>query len=258
MNVQLLGCIETEIPGHGPVRVPGGANVLLAVLAWTPGSLVPDELAIDRVWQDRPAPRNPRDALYVVATRLRKALGSRGEHVIRRNGGYLLTLGEECIDVVRFRGLVQRASQAARGGVDETATRLYAEALALWHGEPLCDVRTGWADTVRVALRHEYREALAGAVRLALRSGRPEEYVPALHWFMAEDPFDEQLTGLLMLALARSGRRTEALGLYRLTRSRMVDVLGCEPGPDLRGLHEHLLSGEGTARTLPYASASAK
>ncbi|MFF7449640.1 MULTISPECIES: BTAD domain-containing putative transcriptional regulator [unclassified Streptomyces] len=258
MNVQLLGCVETHTPDRRAIRVPGGAGLLLAVLAWTPGRFVPDEVAIDRVWQERAEPKNPRDSLYIVATRLRKALGSWGEHVIRRGGGYFLEVGEERVDVARFRALVRRAEESARLGSDERATFLYDEALALWRGEPLSDVRTGWADTVRVALRHEYREALAGALQVALRSGRAADHVPALYRCVAEDPFDERLTGLLMLALAHGGCQSEALGLYRQLRDRIVNALGCEPGAELRRLHERLLCGEEAARDLAYASVPAK
>jgi hypothetical protein len=44
-----------------------------------------------------------------------------------------------------------------------------------------------------------------------------------------------------MLALYRSGRQEEALDVYRRTREDMVERLGIEPGPELRGLHGRIL-----------------
>ncbi|WP_282701827.1 AfsR/SARP family transcriptional regulator [Streptomyces sp. CC219B] len=258
MRVQLLGCVEAHTPTLGTIRISGGAGRLLAVLSWTPGSFVPDELAIERVWEERRAPRNPRDALYILATRLRKALGENAECVIRRNGGYLLAVGEGCVDVSRFRSLVRSAAEDSRVGMDHQALRRYADALTLWRGEPLSDVRTPWADAVRVTLHHEYRDVLAGCAELALRTGRHEEYVSLLHTFTAASPFDERLTGLLMLALDRSGRRTEALELFRRTRARMIESLGCEPGPELQDVHELLLSWDEGPAEATHLGASGK
>lgn len=55
-------------------------------------------------------------------------------------------------------------------------------------------------------------------------------------------PFDEKVTALLMLALHRGGRQADALHCFQALRLRMVDLLGCEPGPDLRSLHARVLA----------------
>ncbi len=44
-----------------------------------------------------------------------------------------------------------------------------------------------------------------------------------------------------MLALYRSGRQAEALGLYRQTRETLVDELGIEPTPELQRLEQAIL-----------------
>ncbi|WP_327317641.1 AfsR/SARP family transcriptional regulator [Streptomyces sp. NBC_01235] len=246
MEIQLLGCVEARTRSGDKMPLPHGTKLLLAALAWTPGAFVADETLIERVWQER-RPQHPRDALYIQATRLRKALRADGQRaegfeLARKRGGYVLAIDDDRVDTARFRSLVRQAQQAARAGETETALGLYGRALELWRGEPLSDVRTAWAESARVALRREHREALVGSTELYLRAGRHEECLPQLQWLAEMHPFDEKVAGLLMLALHRGGRQADALDCFQLLRLRMVDLLGCEPGPDLRSLQARILA----------------
>jgi Bacterial transcriptional activator domain/AAA ATPase domain len=59
-----------------------------------------------------------------------------------------------------------------------------------------------------------------------------------------------------MLALYRSGRRAEALDIYRRSRDRLVNELGIEPGPELRSLASRVLNQDPSLGwTAPAASA---
>lgn len=245
MNVQILGCVELRATDGGSIPVSPTVRLLLATLAWSPNSFIADEDVIDRIWDGRP-PAHPRNALYTVATRLRKALRTVGTpstpcDVVRRPGGYTLVTAEEVVDVFRFRALVRHARNAERQGAEGSALDLFEKALALCHSEPLSDVRTAWAEAARVTLRHELRIARVNCAELALRLGRYDDYVPCLYQLVGTHPLDERATGLLMTALYRSGRQDEALHCFRLTRSRLIAELGVEPGSELRTLHERIL-----------------
>ncbi|SNX63822.1 DNA-binding SARP family transcriptional activator [Streptomyces sp. TLI_55] len=246
MDIQLLGCVEARVRTGERVPLAHGTKLLLAALAWSPGTFVADEVLAERVWPER-LPQHPREALYIQATRLRKALGGVGQgdeafELSRRRGGYVLVIDEQSVDTMRFRNLVREARLSARDGGIERALDLFTQALELWRGEPLSDVRTPWAETARVALRREHREALVGSAELGLRSGRVEECLRRLSRLADMHPFDEKVTGLLMLALHQVGRQADALDCFDLLRLRMVDLLGCEPGPELRALRERILA----------------
>lgn len=246
MDIQLLGCVEAHVRTGERVPLAHGTKLLLAALAWTPGAFVADEVLAERVWPER-LPQHPREALYIQATRLRKALGGVGQgdeafELSRRRGGYVLVIDERSVDTVRFRTLVREARLSARDGGTERALDLFTRALELWRGEPLSDVRTPWAETARVALRREHREALVGSAELGLRAGRVEECLRRLSRLADMHPFDEKVTGLLMLALHQVGRQADALDCFDLLRLRMTDLLACEPGPELRALRERILA----------------
>lgn len=253
MNVQLLGCIELRTDRGDRVSASPAVGALLAALAWPPNTFVADEDVIDRVWEEMP-PTHPRNALYTLATRLRKALQGLGTgevagDVVRRRGGYVLVIDEGAVDTCRFRALVRQARGAVCRSEDEQALSLYEEALSLWHGDPLSGIRTGWADGVRVTLRHEWRTALLNGAEVGLRLDRHDEYVPQLHQLAALHPLDERVAGLLMLALYRSGRQDEALRSFHRIRTGLVDGLGDEPGHELRALHERILRRDDRIRT---------
>lgn len=256
MDIQLLGCVEARVGTGEKVPLPHGAKLLLAALAWAPGTFVPDEVLAERVWSERP-PQHPREALYIQATRLRKGLrgaGRGGEtfELSRRRGGYVLDIDEQSVDTVRFRTLVRRAQLSARDNDTDLALELFGRALELWHGEPLSDVRTPWAESARVTLRREHREALVGGTELGLRAGRVDECLPRLSRLADMHPFDEKVTGLLMLALYQVGRQAEALDCFHLLRLRMTDLLGCEPGPEVRALHERILARDPALTLTPH------
>ena len=83
------------------------------------------------------------------------------------------------------------------------------------------------------------RQRVASAVG-ALDEPTPSS-VDRVQVIAAQFPFEEQLQARLMSALAAVGRRSEALELYEEARTRLVDELGIEPGPELRAAHALVL-----------------
>ncbi|MPZ27618.1 MAG: hypothetical protein GEV12_14715 [Micromonosporaceae bacterium] len=246
MQVRLLGPVELWGAGG---RVDLGApqqRCVFTVLAMSPRQTVSVDALVDRVWGDQ-LPRNVRTVLYTYVSRLRRQLrranGAGGQTVLRhRDGGYALEVDPEQVDLHRARRLATEA-RAARRRPDgtERAAELLAQACDLWVGPPLAGVTSDWAERVRVGLEHEWRALLTERYDAAIRAGQHQAVIGPLSESLAAYPLTEPLAALLMLALHRSGRPTEALEVYAQLRRRMLAELGGEPGEPLRRLHERML-----------------
>ncbi|SDG46261.1 DNA-binding transcriptional activator of the SARP family [Lentzea fradiae] len=223
MKVRILGPVEPPVP-------PKPAQIL-AVLAVECGRVVPVDRLIDLVWGEQPPPQ-ARKSLQVHISSLRRA----GLPVEHRATGYVLNADLDEVDLHLFRKLVSQAAEEPDLRV--RAARL-TEALRLWRGTPAVFAQT--LDGQRLAAA----EALVDA-ELAL--GRHAEIVERLGIFVAEYPLAERLRGQLMTALARAGRRADAMRVFRETRKVLVDELGVEPGEQLQQLYRDVLEGSRDSR----------
>ncbi|TYB46280.1 AfsR/SARP family transcriptional regulator [Actinomadura chibensis] len=244
VEVRLLGSVTARFgEGEAPLR-SARTQGLLAVLAWEPNQVIPDATLIDRIW-DESLPRHPRAALYTIAARLRAAFGIEGrDRVARRCGGYVLLTIPGDVDVQRFRDVAGQAREKARHGADAMAARLFDEAIGLWRGVPLAGVPGTWAERVRTTLEQERLSAMLASVEARLRLGRHAETVPFLAGLADEHPLDERIAGLLMVALYRCGRQSDALERYTVVRRRLVGALGVEPGASISEIHRRILHGD--------------
>ena len=85
---------------------------------------------------------------------------------------------------------------------------------------------TRWSDEL-AGLR---RAAVDERIRARLDLGDRELVIGELEALTVEDPLRERPWAMLMLALYRCGRQTDALRAFRQARAHLVDV-GAEPGP---------------------------
>ena len=207
-----------------PVDVgPAKCQAVLAVLALSPGSVVPVTRIIELVWGDDP-PRTADKTLQSYVTRLRKGLGN--EAIVRVGAAYRLDVRRESVDIARFQRLLDSGDTEA--------------ALAEWTGTPLAGLDAAPLTAAVDGLVEQY----LGAVEADL-SRRQEtdaaSTIGALTELTATYPFREGLWALLMTALYRVGRQADALAAYRRARQHLVDDLGVEPGPRLRELEAMVL-----------------
>lgn len=220
MRVALLGPTTVEADDGTPVDI-GGARVrmLLARLALDPGRPVPTTALIDDLWGEQP-PADASNALQSLVSRLRKVCP-----VSLEPGGYRLGIATEDVDVFRFERL------RAAGRLDE--------ALKLWRGEALADVREApFAEVAATRLD----EARLAAEEDRFRTGELD--VAALTAMHEKHPLRERLAGLLMRALCVQGRQSDALRVYAEVRGRLADELGVDPSQELQDVHLAALRGE--------------
>ncbi|WSA17512.1 tetratricopeptide repeat protein [Streptosporangium subroseum] len=217
----------------------------MAILLMTPGKPVPVESLIRKLWDEDP-PDRARDRLYSHIARLRGRLHGTDDGVRLRHGSgaYVLETDPENIDYHRFRTLRAQARAATESGDTKNAFRLYREAGQLWRGEPLSGLSGLWAVQTRQKLEDELLGSTVDRIELELLRGGHADLMSELYDLINRFQFNEKLVELLMLALYRSGRQTEALGAYRQARRRLVDELGAEPGPGLQALHQRILQGD--------------
>src|SRR5262249_34220295 len=94
-----------------------------------------------------------------------------------------------------------------------------------------------------------------------LDCGRHSEVVAELRDLVASAPLHEGFWRTLMLALFRSGRRSDALAAYGDARRVLLDELGLDPSPETVRLHASILADDpaliGQAATGAVASSIA-
>jgi DNA-binding SARP family transcriptional activator len=240
MEFRLLGEMEVRYRGHVEVLTGRLRRVLLGVLLARGGRPVPVEVLTDALWGDQRDPRAPQK-LQLHVHRLRAVLGE-PDRLSFSGAGYRLRVRQEEVDAERFAVLV-RAGTAMAEREPQRAIGALRSALALWRGDPFAGVEvpvlTDWAH--RLA---EHRLAAIESLHQAeLACGLHEAVIGELSGLAREHPLRERLHELLMTALYRAGRRSEALEVYRRARHTLVSELGLEPGPVLRELHGRVLAG---------------
>ncbi|MGY0058294.1 AfsR/SARP family transcriptional regulator [Streptomyces sp. LZ34] len=233
-----VGIWQGEL-GLGPTAAQ--QRSVLAMLLLEPGRVVSVDRLVMAVWGEDP-PGSARNAVQVQISKLRRILAALPDTELSTSAqGYCLTIDQERVDLHRFRELVREGRTVGDGPAGE----LLHSALQLWRGPALADVAGGWLpETVGAGLEEERRAVVEECAAIDLRSGRHQEAVAVLSPLVAEHPLRERSVGLLMEALSRSGRRADALALFRGTRQRYVDELGIEPGDDLQRLHRQVLDSQ--------------
>ena len=256
MDVRILGPLE--VTHNARVLEPGGfrQRVLLARLAVVANRVVSIDALLDELWGSQP-PGAAKQALQAQVSRLRRALGD-PNRVVARGPGYLLQLGSDELDATRFEILLTRAGHAAAGADLEAATENWAEADKAWRGPPLVEFQDyGFARAEAARLEELRLGAIDARIEVELELGRHGKLVAELERLVGEYPYRERLWRHLMLALYRSGRQAEALGVFQRLRGVLGEELGIEPSPELAHMEQAILLHSRELDWEPRASVAA-
>src|SRR5215469_3276530 len=245
MRFALLGPLLVADGSGQPVAVGGPRlRVLLAALLLRAGNPVPVGELAEMVWDGSPPPRAV-TTLRSYIRRLRRALGDDAARIVAAGPGYLIRAERPELDVLEFEALCLDTRAALRAGEWADASATAARALGLWRAAPLLDVPSEILRSQFVPRLERLRlQVLEDRFDAGLRLGHHQELVPALLELTAQHPLRERFHAQLMLALATTGRRAQALHAYQEARRALVDQLGIEPGPELRDIHRRILAGE--------------
>ncbi|WP_436960884.1 BTAD domain-containing putative transcriptional regulator [Streptomyces sp. SudanB182_2057] len=244
MRIALLGPVQA-LDGDGrPVGVGGPRpRMLLGRLALAAGDVLTPGVLIDGLWGTRP-PADALNSLHALVYRLRKALPA-SDVLESAEAGYRLAVPKERVDAARFEALAARGGRELAAGDPEEAASLLGEALALWRGPALADVRQAPFAGPAVARLEEVRlAALEDHCDARLRLGDHAGALAGLEAASADHPLRERLAALRMRALKAAGRQSEALAVFEDVRGRLADELGVDPSAELREAHLAVLRGE--------------
>lgn len=259
MRLRILGPLEIwQGDRHVPIPAPKQRALLAALVLRANQTVSTDEL-IERIWGDHP-PQSARLTLQGYVLRLRRILQGHGGQsmIVTQPSGYQLSIQPEALDLHHFDRLISDADQAAEIEDLEAEARHLRAALELWRGQPLADVDS---DSLRreegARLTERWAQTVERRIDVDLRRGNHAELIAELSTLVAAYPLRERLRTQLMLALYRSGRQAEALGVYRDARRALVNELGVEPGPELRRMEQAILAADPALDQVTPAERSA-
>jgi DNA-binding SARP family transcriptional activator len=228
---RLLGPLAVSYRGQPLLVGAPKHRALLAALVVDANRVVSVDTLVERLWGER-APGGARVTLQNHVMRLRRVLASVAsvDPVLTAPDGYLLAADDDRIDLRRFDTLLDRATALLAENDPAGARPLLVDALALWRGDALVDIRSDALHREIVPALDERRlHAVELRVEADLRLGRHGRLVAELAELTARHPLREGLWTARLLALHRCGLRAEALAAYRVARD-----LGIDPGPALR------------------------
>lgn len=226
---------------------------VLALFAVNAGNEVRTDQIIEELWEDRP-PMSAMTTLQTYVYQLRKLLQLGAETdagetsrtrmpALRTSpGGYALALPSSALDCREFERLAERGRLHLEAGRREEAAETLRGALQLWRGPALSDVGVGpvlQASAVR--LEEIRKSALEHRIEAELALGHHHELISELTGIVSRQPTHEGFQAKLILALYRTGRRSDALQVYQRARAALADELGLAPSPELERLHRAVL-----------------
>jgi DNA-binding SARP family transcriptional activator len=245
IRLSVLGPLEAHRDGVD--RAPRTPKLLqlLAMLVIRPGRIVHVDSIISELWPSHP-PRTARTTLSTYVYHLRRCIDDAEADdslLVTRAPGYMLRVSPDQVDVHTFGLLLQRGRDLQNRGLHAEAAEAYRQALDLSTGSPLANVPCGpTLSTYTMEVLEELRRAQHLMIEAEIAAGRHRELIGELRSLTAENPLDEALHAQLMVVLGRSGRRSDAMAVYRGLRAQLSTELGVEPCDGIQLLHRDLLS----------------
>lgn len=250
----------------GPLEIVSGDRVLdiggprqrttLAGLLLDAGRVVSVARLAEAVWETTPPATAERQIQNDISVLRRAFMAAEPdtEIIVTRPPGYVLEIRDHEVDTHWFDDLVSEARKDVAAGEIRVGAAKMRKALDVWRG-PAFDGLSSRLLRAGAARLNEARVAvLEECIGLELELGRHRSLIGELTALVTEYPLREELHAHLMLALYRSGRRADALEVYRRAHRMFVDELGLDPTNLLRGMEQSMLSSDPTLDVLLPAS----
>ncbi|HEX4018664.1 MAG TPA: BTAD domain-containing putative transcriptional regulator [Frankiaceae bacterium] len=184
-------------------------------------------------------------SLRTSVSRLRKLLGA---EVLQTDAvGYRL---DTDVDSELFYQVLTRPADTDRLAQLE-------EALGFWRGPAIEEfAEEPWARAESARLNELHAAAVEEHAAQLLTFGRWPDAIAAMERHVADHPLRDRPRGLLMQALAGSGRQAEALAVYRTHRAYLDTEVGTEPSAEVRDIGRRIAEGGDGSALITRAPAA--
>lgn len=249
-----MGVVEIRMLGPFDVRRADGSRVgmaewrtgktmdLVRLLALRPGTPVPTQALVDRLWPDVDRTRahaRLRTAVYQV----RQTLGTNDG--VERHFGALAVPASWWVDVVVYREVLASAQRAFDEDDMGRVVELVGRAEELYGGDfHAHDDAADWATTLRESLSSLRCRSLSDAAAAAVVLRDPRHAIRFAQAAIDIDPCAEAPHRSLMEAYAQTGEVDQALRVYEHCRCVLAEELGTDPSPLSQRVHVQVLRGE--------------
>jgi predicted ATPase/DNA-binding SARP family transcriptional activator len=246
-QVQLLGrvsVIRDGAPLSGESWTYARPREMFAFLLVHPDGCTREQLS-QALWPEASVAQ-AKNNVHVTLHHLRRSLG-RADVVLFDRERYVInwSLGVE-VDVNSFEREVEEARRALRANprAPGAAERLRA-ALDAYRGDFLADESAGdWHLELRDRLQRLRVGGLSALGAHYVAAGAHVEAVEVYRQLVQVDEWDEAAHRDLMITLARSGQRGDALRQYDRLAARLASELDAEPAPETTALYDRLRRGD--------------
>jgi DNA-binding SARP family transcriptional activator len=246
MKYCVLGPVEMFVRDK-PVTIQGTMQrTFLGVLLLSAGRTVSTGKIAEALWGDNP-PARAVAQIHTYASRIRHAIekagGDRGL-LQSDHPGHRIVVGKGELDLEVYQTDAAEGRAALRDQRFEEAAESFSRALSRWQmPTPLENVSDRIRQLYGAQLRQHYFGIVEDWAIAKLALGQHVEVITRLTASVDDNPLQEHLWALLMLALYRGGRRSEALGAFARYRVMLGDELGLDPKPEVVRLQQMILAG---------------
>jgi DNA-binding SARP family transcriptional activator len=261
VEISVLGSLMVCCGETSVTPTAGKPRTVLAMFAMHPNQPVPVDSLIAELW-DKCPPSSARTTVQTYVMQLRRIIEraivdqpvdhsrQARNNIVTVPGGYMMTTRlDESVDLWRFNELAAAGHRSREQGDFESAAAQFREALECWRGPALLDVQAGPHLSVDIEQLDEARlNVLDCRIEADLRLGRNHELLGELAALAKQYRAHEGLAAHLILALCRSGRRSEALEAYQKLKVCLAEEHGLDPSPQLRRLQHAIQTGDQDAR----------
>lgn len=261
LGIRALGPLEVVSDGAPVAMSAAQQRVVLECLALRANAVVSSDFLVEAVWRGNP-PAKPGPQLQVYVANLRRVLdperpkGEPSKRIVSRLGGYVLTVNNDELDLLRFRELVAAGGLEVQAGDLVEGADCLRQAVALFKGSVFPDLADLELFRPELDALEETRlDAYQDLIDVELALGRHNAIVGELQSLVAQQPYRERLWASLVLSLYRSDRQADALAACRDARSVFAGELGIDPGPRLREL-ERLVFQQDASLAAPSLNGS--